>query len=214
MKLVWKFQFKLLTGFIIHNSSLPRAFITLILLLGAILIGVFYLRPEWKRFQELRVSTERLQQLSSEFDELIKNRDAFVDLINTVSKTDLDNIDKALPKGSQAGEVLVTLENLVGRHGIILQSIGLTAGREPATKISSSPSIGSASVVSTAVPASAIKEFPVDLNLTGSYDSIKNFLSEIEKNLRITDVTSLSFGSMKDASEKIGFSLRVKMYYQ
>ena len=193
---------------------MPRAFITLVLLLGAILIGVFYLRPEWQRFQELRVSTERLQQLSSEFDELIKNRDAFVDLINTVSKTDLDNIDKALPKGSQAGEVLVTLENFVGRHGMSLQSIGLTGGSEPVSKTSSSPSIGSASAVSVSAPASVIREFPVDLNIKGQYDSLKNFLLEIEKNLRVTDVASLSFGSLKDANERVGFSLRVKMYYQ
>lgn len=178
------------------------------------MIGVFYLRPEWGRFQELRVSTERLQQLSSEFDELIKNRDAFVDLINTVSKTDLDNIDKALPKGSQAGEILVTLENLVGKHGIVLQSIGLTGGREPASKVSSTPSIGSASSVSVTTPAPVIKEFPVDLSITGSYESLKNFLLEIEKNLRITNAVSLSFGSFARPDEKINFSLRVKMYYQ
>lgn len=186
---------------------MPKSFITLILLLGAVLIGVFYLRPQWQRFQGLRESSEHLEELSTEFDTLIKNRDSLVDLINVVSKKDLERIDKALPKGSQAGEVLVVLENLVGKHGLTLQSIGLQSVNEPAseTKILSQTSVR---------PVDAIREFPVDLNIKGPYESFKNFLAEIEKNLRITDVTSLSFGAPSGADDKINFNVRIKMYYQ
>ena len=186
---------------------MPKSFITLILLLGAVIIGVFYLRPQWQSFQDLRKSSEHLEELSREFDILIQNRDSLVGLINTVSKKDLERIDKALPKGSQAGEVLVILENMVGRHGLTLPSIGLQSASEPASETKALSQIGVKS-------ADAIREFPVDLNIKGSYESFKNFLVEIEKNLRITDATSLSFGALSGADDKINFNARIKMYYQ
>jgi len=193
---------------------MPRAFITLILLIGTVILGWFYLRPEWKYFQELRSSNERLEQLSAEFDELIKNRDTLVDLINSVSKNDLDRIDKALPKGSQAGEILVMLENLVGKNDLSLQSIGLSAGAEQFSKTAVGPKLGSVSPLAPQIQPESIKDFPVDLSVAGSYESLKKFLAEIESNLRVTDAASLSFGGMNKPEEKVNFSLRVKMYYQ
>ena len=177
-------------------------------------MGWFYLRPEWKYFQELRSSNERLEQLSAEFDELIKNRDTLVDLINSVSKNDLDRIDKALPKGSQAGEILVMLENLVGKNDLSLQSIGLSAGAEQFSKTAVGPKLGSVSPLAPQIQPESIKDFPVDLSVAGSYESLKKFLAEIESNLRVTDAASLSFGGMNKPEEKVNFSLRVKMYYQ
>lgn len=191
---------------------MTQTFITILLIFGSIGVGLFYLNPEWQEFKDLQNKTANLNSIGLELDELIQEQDALINLINTISKEDLDRIGKTLPEGPHTAEFLVMLENLSIENNIVLQSINLASfvSKKVETK-TAQPTPGS--IVLAPKPEQLIKELPVDLVVLGTYQSFKDFLNALERNLRIIDVLSLNFTSGGN-TDLYTFTVRLKTYYQ
>lgn len=192
---------------------MPKLFLTIILALGFIFTLLFYLIPEWQTFGALRAQMSTAKTLATEMDDLIKNRDTLVDTINTISKEDLERLEKMLPRGQNASQFLVLLEGLVVRHGLSIKRIDLggaieTRGRTAAPG-QPKPGLASAQPKST----KTINEFPLTIGLFGSYGAFKAFLADLEKNIRLTDTESISFTS-PSRGDLTDFTIKVKTYYQ
>lgn len=188
---------------------MPRLFITIILLLGSVLLGLFYLGPNFTHFRTLQKEVADLRNISAELDELIENRDALLDLINSVSRGDLGRIGEALPQGANSSEFLVTLEALAKRNNLVLRRVDLASPQEAQTR-GGQPKPGG---ISNPPAPATVKELPISMSVAGSYESFKQFLAELERNLRIADVESLSFTSPALPAQ-FEFSIRGKTYYQ
>ena len=185
---------------------MPKLFITIILISGSLLIGLFYLRPQWQQFGALRQEAENLRNISAELDELIQNRDALTKIVNTVPKTDLGKIDLALPSGPRSAEFLTLLEALAQKNRVALKQVNLT---EPSLEARGQPRPGG----TVSMPgANTFRELPTTLNASGSYESFKSFLKDLERNLRIIDVESISFSG--GGNNQLDFNIRGKTYYQ
>jgi len=193
---------------------MPRLFIIIILFFGAAIIGLFYLVPEWKKFSDLRQEIEGWNDLSVELDELIQNRDALIETINTIPQDNLKRLNTSLPEGPNSSNFLVVLENLSVTHGLILKRVDLASFVQTQTP----PAAGVAqpkpsSLIFSETSAKAVKEFPINLNLEGTYDAFKTFLSDLEKNTRIIDIQEISFSSSVKA-QNYEFFIKAKTYYQ
>lgn len=191
-------------------------YLTILIILGCVFSGM-YLSSEWKDFQNLQASNEELRKTSEEMDELIQNRDSLLEKINSVSKTDLARIDKALPQGPQAGRLLVLIEGLASRHQVVLNSLDIAnttlQGAEQKPQAPGLPRPGGAvTPVATQQEKDEFKEFPLSLNVSGPYASIKSFLKAVETNLRIMDIQSTNLGVGEKDKFEIG--IRAKAYYQ
>lgn len=185
---------------------MSKIFITLILFLGSLVIGSFYLVPQWRQFSALQTETENLREISAQLDELISNRDALTKTINAVSRADLAKIDLALPQGPHSADFLVLLETLAKKNQVILKQVNLS---ETAGGTGGLPKPGG----SVSLPgASAYQELPITLNINGSYDSFKAFLKDLERNLRVIDIQSITFGG--SSTNQFELNLRGKTYYQ
>lgn len=191
---------------------MSKTIIILILLAGTALIGVFYLKPAWQDFQELRKQTEDLKQISEELDELTKNKDVLIETINSLSKDDLKRINQSFPKGSRASDFLVMLENLLAKKGILLKRIEVgSITSETKSETGGQPKPSAPPVVLKA--KGAISELPITLSVFGPYESIKGLLIDLEKNLRLIDAQDISFTS-SGRNDPIDVTLKIKTYYQ
>ncbi len=190
---------------------MPRLLITIILIFGTAVVGLFYLMPEWQDFGDIRKDAEDLAGINEEFDVLIQNRDGLIDLINSVSKDDLKRIDRALPQGLQAAEFLVTLERLSAKHGLALKRVDLASSAAQIQPRGGQPRPGGAPAI---LPkGGALNEFPVGITISGAYESFKGFLSDLEKNLRVVDVQNITFTS-PEKSSAFEIVIKAKTYYQ
>ncbi len=200
---------------------MPRFFLTVLLLLGSVATGLFYLQPEWIRFQKLRGETEILRQISTELDDLVKNRDLLLEAINSITKDDRDRIEKALPKGPHSGDLLVLLENLAAKNRVKLQQLDITipaGSRRPSetTRLPKQPLPGPSNA-SEIVPA--FSTMPLTLTLAGTYEDFKTILADFENNLRLIDIQDITFGAPagtgdKNLKQDTNFILRAQTYYQ
>ena len=189
---------------------MPKLLITIFLLAGAALVGYMFLYPAWQEFQSLRQGNLELQQESAEFDFLTQKRDALIKEVNAVSAEQREAIDKAIPLGAKAAEFLVDLEAITKKRGLALKRIDL-AGTVEVKSAAGQP-------VTSRTPSAALTqgttaEFPVGLNVSGSYESFKSFLQDLEKNLRLIDVQDISFIAPAKG-DLLDFGLKIKTYFQ
>ena len=193
---------------------MAQLFITLAILFGSGVIGYFYAWPSWQDFSHIRQESENATTISAELDELGKNRSDLLSTINSVSKEDNDRISEAMPTGPHSGDLLVFLENLSIKHGVTLRRVDLTAPQDAKAGGEQKTSQPRPGVAPVKTENSTIREFPISLEIVGTYDTFKAFLGDIEHSLRIVDIQSITFSSPSLTDSRMNFSLRGKTYFQ
>lgn len=163
-----------------------RFFINFILLAVAFSLAFFWMRPEWRQISSLRSETKSYQETLSNLQTLQKLRDRFLRDYNSISENDRDKLAKMLPSSIDEGEIMVMIENLVKSNGLFLKTISFESRGRPSagTVIGEQKKPYNSSLVA--------------IEFAGSYESLKNFLKNLEENLLITDVETLSFQSAGD----------------
>lgn len=151
--------------------------------------------------------------MSVELDELIQNRDSLIETINTISKQDLDRINASLPEGPRSSDFLVLLENLSSAHGLILKRLDLASFTQPAAASTQNPQPKPSGIIISAPLGDKTKDFPIHFSVNGSYKAFKEFLVDVEKNLRLIDIQEISFSST-GKGDNIEFVIKAKTYYQ
>lgn len=205
---------------------MPKTFIAIIFLVGSIAVGVLYVWPQWTHYHGLRQEIDDLVAISGEFDDLIKNRDALLSAINSVSRENLARLEQALPVGAHASEFLVSLESYTTGNGVSLKRVDLASPveeRRPAGQEKpQGGQTGQNPVPSQPKPVAAssaprtekqIAELPFTIQVSGSYDAFKKFLGALEHNVRLIDIQEISFSSGARA-DILDFTLKAKTYYQ
>lgn len=202
-----------------YLNFMSRIFITLILFVGASLLVIFYLQPKWNEFNLLRQEVGKLNEIGGELDEISAKRDALLESINGISKDNLSRLDSALPQGPHASELLVLLEQIAIRNNLLLKQIDISSPTENkqtsknATRLAAGqPITGTAALQPK--PQIVIASLPMTFTVIGNYSSLKSFLREIEQNLRVIDLTDISFTAPGTKETSMDFSMKVKTYYQ
>ena len=190
-----------------------RIFISIILIFGTIVVGIFYLGPAWHTFQTIRSTTQNLADISTELDDLIQNRDTLIETINEISKNDLDRLQRALPQGINGAQFLVILEAAIVRFG--LQINGIDIATAPVGTVGTSGTRAQPKPINTpaAKAPTTIGELPFSITVTGSYESIKNFIATLEQMVPFIDVTEISFNS-PSRPDTFTVLIKAKTYYQ
>lgn len=217
--------------------------ISSLLVLGALLISIFYLKPAWDQFRQIRTETEHVRALSAEFDDLIQNRDTLIAKLNLVSKADLQKLEALIPQGARSLDYLIALQRAGQESGIEL--IFTRADINPPTQTAPPQRASSPRATAGAVPEisgtpgavvqpgaqpqmlnpseqpqpqTAIKELPVGIDIAGSYEALKGFIGRLEHFGRLTDISTVSFssqsGSDQGPSNVFRFSLGLMTHYQ
>ncbi|MDP3710376.1 MAG: hypothetical protein Q8R29_01485 [bacterium] len=188
-----------------------RTVASIMLFIGALLIALFYLRPSWSKTVTQTRENRDLRSLNDELNSLIENRDFLLDTINRISKNDLSRVDEVLPKDRQAAQLLALFESLSGKSGLVLKSIELSEKVEVKAESPGQPRPGLG--IPSQKPSGPVREFPISMSMLGTYDSFKNFLGMLERNLRVSDIDNLNF-SITGTTDLFSFSLKLKTYYQ
>jgi Tfp pilus assembly protein PilO len=191
-----------------------QAFILTIIILAIIFIAWQLFWPAFVEVSDLR------QELATWQDKLKETQDQKTKLVNLKQKYEsLSNeeqkITEALPSQEDIPSLLVQVEALASQNGLILDSINLSSLEETkksktSTQASPVPPVGTLEVGS--------KPITIDLALSGNSGALKNFLKAVESNLRLMDVTSVSFGESAataplTTSGLVTFKVSLNAYY-
>lgn len=163
------------------NRLVPLALIV-------IALGIFfgYLRPLWSG----QIAASRAQ--ITNYDKALEAASSFTaqeakleTARNAIPQSDLDRVEAFLPDGVNNVQLILDLNALADRTGMVLSNFGTDASVN-----GSEDSGGSGGAFGSS--RSATDSLTLSVSGSGTYDAFRAFLAGVEQSLRPLDITSLS----------------------
>lgn len=172
-------------------------------------IGMYfmYISPTVDEVRALLAKKQEYDNVLQKAQELIAQRDAILTDYNSIPSSDIEKLNKMLPETMDDTAFLNELNVLAVQKGLAVQSFQKVSG-------------GNNGVVDVSEDAINLPYITnkFSMSLSGSYDQFNSFLKDIESNLRLTDITSITAksielqtgpsGSMEYLLEISAYSLR------
>lgn len=147
-------------------------------------IGLFYTYTDsqYSQVKDLRAVSSDYQKVLQDISSISETRDNLVVAYNNIPEENINLINKVLPDNIDTVRLALDLDTLASRFDISIESVMTDVGakRPPGSIILPNNSIS----YDTAT---------VSFKFVASYDDFINFLYDLERNLRITDIRSLTF---------------------
>ena len=151
----------------------------------------------------------RLNTLSTNYSAQLANQEAVENELSLLARLQLQYardikpilplMDEALPRTKNQTEILVQLQRISSANGLALTGVTFP-----------SPS-GLPSNVSQTITSGAVLALPISFQLSGSYNQLQSFLTQVENLSRFTNVTTLSV-SRPDKSKPIVYTMTLNAY--
>lgn len=201
-------------------------------LLAAGLIVFLLILPAWDSLSNTRSGLSQQEDRLMEIQE-VATKIKQLDEEYQGNIEDLQKLVAFLPNKEELPSLLVQLESLASANGLIMESVDFTeVSKQKATAGQSKISSESGEIASTktkneqlaqeevtpeVVAAEPYKILSVNLQLIGGYNSFKNYLRAVEKNLRLMDVVSFNFSTQAGQTTVqtiFSFRININVYYQ
>lgn len=184
----------------INFNYLASGVIVPILIAAVLGVGYFAVLPQ---YQDVKESRTRLVAKQA----AVSDRKASVDSIKSLV-ADLEKkretvrvMDEALPSAPDIPGLLVNIEYLAVQSGMVLENLQVqsAASSDLSGQTKKQPN-SAASII-------------INLTVQGIYPQFQALLLNIEKNLRLLDVKTISFGQMDADTGERSYGLQLVTYY-
>jgi Tfp pilus assembly protein PilO len=177
------------------------------LILIVLAIGVYFTYTSGQIAVINSIQAENNQYLSAitNAKKLIDLRDSVLKQYNAISDADKSRLDKIVPNNIDNIRLMIDISGIASRHGITASGITTSAD----TNASNSGSTQSASVPANPAASynSGLSTVTVSFSVTTTYNNFIAFLQDIERSLRILDVTSITLSPSTNGTYTYGVTL-------
>ncbi len=198
-----------------------------------ILVGFFvFLRPTWAERSDLK---SELQTKESTY--LVKqqelNRLEKIKQTYTEAQTEVEKAAQVLPSAKKIPELLSQLSEITqkavasSREPLVFKSFNVgsaTSTSEDATSTektttteetstTESKTDTSQSVSYTTINEGSYQSLPISVNLVGSFSALQSYLENLENNLRLVDIVSISISGGQTGGN-LNFTVNLKAYFK
>jgi len=174
------------------------------LILIILAIGIYFTYTSGQ-IDKLRSMQAMNGQYSSAIDnavKLIKLRDSVLNQYNGISDADKVRLDKLVPNNIDNVRLIIDISGIAARHGLV------------AGGITTSADSNSSSGKSAATPASAAMQgqgglsvVTVNFSVSTTYDNFINLLQDLERSLRVLDITGITLSATDSGIYTYGVTL-------
>ncbi len=187
-------------------------------ILIGISIGVFlvFTAPTYKDFTDLKSQVASFDEALSNSKALEKERDKLTQKYNSINPENLAKLQKLLPDNVDNIRLILEIEKIAAPYGMALRDVTYDSVKKTDTPKDQVVQGGTDSVPLTN------KEYGtwiLGFSTEGTYNNLIAFLKDLETNLRIVDISSVSFTSDLGAGLTPGFNevykydINIKTYW-
>jgi Tfp pilus assembly protein PilO len=152
-----------------------------------------------RSIKSLQAEDAEYQIALNNTNEIRKKREALVQKRGEIDPEDLQKLEKLLPDNIDNIKLVIDMNRIAQNHTLTLKNIKL----ETTVKTDSKEKIGQDNKKYGTVGLS--------FSVSSSYDNFQNFLNDLEKSLRLVDITDLSVTGTD--SGVYDFSVSLKTYW-
>lgn len=150
-------------------------------------IGIFYTFTSGQ-YQEVK----KLQTLANEYENVLKEasaieelRDSLLNTYTAIPKAEIERLNKVLPNTVDTVQLAFDLDGMASKYGISIRSV----------KTNTDTSNQDLSVLSDQAPT--YSKANVTFSFISNYANFKQMLADVEKSLRLMDISTISFQSQE-----------------
>jgi len=198
------------------SKRLMSVFIAFIFILASFILFFDLVQPAYSNMKTLQSQQLGEQNYLQNQASLVKAVQAAINTYKNEAQG-AANVGLAMPSGQDIAGGLTQIEGIAANNSIVIGNIDVSP---PALLIAAKTAGASAS--STLVKP--LGSFTFKIVASGSYESFKNFLSELETNIRIFDVKTISLQSTNNVApvggkpvaprDLFSYTMTVATYYQ
>lgn len=186
-----------------------RNILSIIIILGSIAAFVLVVQPQYKEIKNLQSKTVELEGVLVNARKLQSIRDDLLDKRDSLVKSDLARLEKMVPESVDNVKLILELQGIADQYNLEIQTASADkegqgdnaeGGAQAATEESTTGSF-------VDVDSRDYGIISLNFNLTGGYNDFFAFLRDLERNLRITDIKSVSFSSSDNGEYSFDLSL-------
>lgn len=150
----------------------------------------FIIKPKYdETLMAIEITTEQQQKLYAEQQKKLNNLKIISDLYKKITQVDLKKFNGVLPDNYVKERLFGEFEEIINKNGYILNSVSLDAEKE---------ADGASDQTASTTPEQTGKIGKINFQLAISavdYQGFKNLLKLLENNLRLFDVSNVSFSA-------------------
>jgi len=169
-----------------------RPILSAILIFITLILGLFLILPKYQDLKSSQIKIKEVQKEIKQWEEYFSNLEKVSQELKNYTEV-LSKIDSAIPSEFSLPSLFNFIQKISSQSGLVLKEVGSVT----ASPISQN---------------SNIQKNSFTVSLSGSYSSLKNFLSILEKSARFLEVESISFSSPTEKEGVSSFSLRIKVH--
>ncbi len=169
---------------------------TIIIIVSAIIFFVFT-KPAYESIAVLRVESEAYDQALTNSKKLQEVRDELTLKYNSMSPEDLERIEKLLPDTIDNVRLVIDIKNVAATHGLIWRSADF--GDTDTTTDKNGKPLQSQGATDLLYKSRDYQRYTLGFSVEGSYEVFQDFVSDLEKSLRIVDISNVTFSSVETA---------------
>lgn len=181
-----------------------RLIFPLILILLSIGLFLGYTNKTYSAISGLRTQSAAYNEALFNSRKLLEVRDELTKKYNDLSVEDRDRLLKLMPDNVDNIRLIIDIQKIAAKYGMQPRDIRFD-----------SPVTSSQTQASPQQLQEAQKDygtFTLDFSVAGSYANFLSFLKDLEKSLRIVDVSSITFAS-GDTANTYKYNFKIKTYW-
>ncbi len=170
--------------------------LSLVFLVAALLVFFDLIEPAYGNVQSLKGKQLSLQNFVDQESKIIDQAKKVLADYENASQAQ-DNLALAMPAGPNVAMAVAQIYGIAQNNGVVVSGISVSPPVVQITQGSTQPAGSSAGTGanSGALGAQIVKprgSVSIQISATGSYESLKAFLAQLETNIRIFDLTGIS----------------------
>jgi Tfp pilus assembly protein PilO len=183
-------------------------YIFLLIIIGSsIAVFVTLINPRYKEIQNMRLDVANYESRLVTAQKLKLSREELIAKYNSISKSDLDNLKILLPESVDNIRLIIQLDSLATKNGLSsLRNVQYDSTKADQSKADTSTG-----------PQKSYGEFTLAFDTSGQYKNFLSFISDLEQNLRLVDVSVVTFGQStgtdRGLADSLKYTVTLKTYW-
>ena len=190
-------------------------YLTSTILIGISVIALtVFASPLYKSIDELKTTQQSYNNALDNSKSLEIARDELTKKYNSITLDDLNKVKKLLPDNVDNIRLILEIEKIALPYGMALKDVRYNATPSENTNDPKAVVRGA-----TGEASKKYGSWDLEFSVSTNYNNFLNFTRDLEKNLRIVDITSLQFDSAgslnanRSIPEIYKFNYKIKTYW-
>ncbi len=175
--------------------------ISIIVIVVSLASFVLVVKPGYAEIKNIKIKSQELELVLVNARKLQSLRDDLLSKKKNLAKNDLSRLEKLIPEGADNVKLIIDFQNIADKYNLQIQAASADKDTNSDTTTNNTFDIQTQDygVIS------------LDFTLSGGYSEFISFLKEVEDNLRITDLRSLSITPKENGL--FDYVLKVETYW-